>query len=165
MKKIISAEAYLIEKFEDALQEVDNLKEVINLLKEENEVLKQRTGEVDLKPIVLPVLEVRYRANFSTCYIREEDFEAYKKAIADNDFEKIEKLYKQRYYSAIISDVEINCIMEIGGTKFYCYAQLYNGTLYSFPDYIKLYKSEEEAQEAVIKQIKEYIEEKEVKNA
>lgn len=163
MSKIRSIEDYFVTKFNEAQEELEELKAENNYLKEELEKKPAPT-----EPVVLPELAVRYSVNFYKSDITAENKDEWAKAAESVDFGENIKMYMTKnHYNNMIEKHTCNVIIKVANIKFYgqVYIDSNENHIYFYENWLKWFETEEEAQEEVRRIIKARLSElgKEVK--
>lgn len=155
MKKIISAEQFLIEHYNNAIEKVSLLEKELEDKNVELSDLKAQLGEdvgEDENITILPTLMVLYGIETSNYYIKKENVEQYEAQLKKRESNKYNEYY--------ITTSEINAIITIAGQKFFCNVTFKNG--YSNQrikvfEIERYYKTEEEALDNLMKTLEEDI--------
>jgi len=114
--KILTAEQYLIKKFEEALDQVADLKIANTSLQEQIKLLEPK--QIDPSEItVLPNLEVYYSFSVSTYYIKKDTIDKYREILKSKQVDKLLGYYDSY---ATLHTHNINAIIFISGIEFKC---------------------------------------------
>jgi hypothetical protein len=157
MSKIRSIEDYFIEKFNEAQDEIEDLKIENNHLKEE---LEKKTESTE--PIVLPELAVRYSTSFYSTDIKADNKDEWAKAVESNDFNEIIKMYRTKNsWNNMIRQQICNAIIKVANITFYCniYINSDENRIYIYDNWLKWFEAEEEAQEEIRRLIRKRLSE------
>ncbi len=150
----ISAEQYLIKQYEEALEEIETLKQSNYELEHQLHELsdeKSRTIEQD-EIKVLPVLETYYSAHTRTYDITEDTYTDFKKALKERNEHYI---FKDFVPYAELEVYNINCIVTICGVELKCHVTFNNNAdqhmlyHYHLEDHTRYKRTREEAMEVI----------------
>ena len=172
--KIISIEDYFVSKFNEAQEQLEELKAENSYLKEELGKKPAPTESTEstesTETVALPELGVRYSTNFYKSDIKDGTKDEWAKAVESDDFNEIIKMYRtENGYNNMIKTNMCNVIIKVANKKVYCYIYIdENGNINSIHNYgnwLKYFETVEEAQEEIRRIIKERLSElgKEVK--
>ena len=165
MSKIRSIEDYFVTKFNEAQEQLEELKAENNYLKEELEKKTESTESTEsTEPVVLPELGVRYNASFYSYDIKADNKDAWAKAVESDDFEEIMKMYMTKNsYSNMIEIQTCNAIIKVANITFYCYIYIdRNGKgnrIYNYENWLKYFETEEEVRRIIRERLSELGEE------
>ena len=159
MSKIRSIEDYFVTKFNEAQEQLEELKAENDYLKEE---LEKKTESTE--PVVLPELAVRYSVSFYKSDIKDDNKDEWAKAVESDDFNEIIKMHlTKNSYSNIIEIQTCNAIIKVANITFYCAIYIGrsgNGNrIYIYDNWLRWFETKEEAQEEVRRIIKERLSE------
>lgn len=158
MSKIISAEQFLIEHYNNAIEKVSLLEKE---LKEKNVELSDLKGQLgedvgeNENITVLPTLMLLYSIQTSSHYIKKENVEQYE--------EQLKKREINRHNDYYIIASEINAIITIASQKFFCNVSFkgrYSNQSIQVFEIERYYKTEEEALDNLMKKLEKDIAEK-----
>ena len=158
MSKIRSIEDYFVSKFNEAQEQLEELKAENDYLKEE--LGKKPTGSFD--PIVLPELAVRYSTSFYSSDIQDDNKDGWAKAVESDDFNEIKKMYRTKNsYGNMIETLICNAIIKVANITFYAnvYVNSNKSRLYIYEHWLRYFETEEEAQEEIRRIIRERLSE------
>lgn len=122
----VSAEQYLIKRYEDSQQEIEELKKEIDSLSDElndTHQMYMNTPVPDPESVVrlLPALETYYKASTSSYIIDKESYASYKKALAERNIYVLTAVSNTSYSKYLyIYTVQINAIIRICDVDFKC---------------------------------------------
>ena len=154
MSKIRSIEDYFVSKFNEAQEQLEELKLENDCLKEE--LGKKPTGAFE--PVVLPELAVRYRVNFYRTDITTENKDEWAKAVESDDFNEIIKMYMTKNsYNGMINTQTCNAVIKVANITFYgdVYINSNENRIYIYDNWLRWFETKEEAQEEVRRIIRE----------
>jgi hypothetical protein len=157
MSKIRSIEDYFIEKFNEAQEEIEELKAENDYLKEE---LEKKTDPTET--VVLPELAIRYSTSFYPYDIKADNKAEWAKAVESNDFEEIIKMYLTRNsHRGLITKYICNTIIKVANITFYgdIYINGDENRIYIYDNWLRWFETEEEAQEEIRRLIRERLSE------
>ena len=159
MSKIRSIEDYFVTKFNEAQEEIEELKEGNNYFKKE---LEKKTESTE--PVVLPELGVRYSTSFYSYDIKADNKDEWAKAVESDDFNDIVSMYMTKNsYNNMINTQTCNAIIKVANITFYCYIHIdrsgKGNRIYDYENWLKWFETKEEAQEEVRRLIRERLSE------
>ena len=163
MSKIRSIEDYFVTKFNEAQEELEELKAENDYLKEELGKKPAPAGSAgSIEPVVLPELAVRYSINFYRHDIDDDNKDKWAKAVESNDFEEIVKMYMTKNsYRSLIGTHMCNAIIKVANVTFYgdIYINSDDNRIFIYDNWLKWFETEEEAQEEIRRMIRKRLSE------
>lgn len=157
MSKIRSIEDYFVTKFNEAQEEIEDLKIENNHLRV---VLKEKTESAET--VVLPELAIRYSTSFYSTDIKDDNKDEWAKAVESNDFNEIIKMYRTKNsWNGMIRQQICNAIIKVANVTFYCniYINGDESRIYTYDNWLTWFETEEEAQEEIRRLIRKRLDE------
>jgi hypothetical protein len=168
MSKIRSIEDYFVSKFNEAQEQLEELKAENDYLKEELGKKPAPTESTEptepTEPVVLPELGVKYSTSFYKSDIKDDNKDGWAKAVESDDFNEIIKMYRtENGYNNMVETHTCNAIIKVANITFYCYIYIdrsgKENRIYNYENWLKWFETEEEAQEEVRRIIRERLSE------